>query len=130
MVAAVERDAGARILILLIRTSSGPCDHEKTFTLSNFRIIIRRLITSTMTPPTRKTISVICLVFAILWFVLIGLSEAHYVRSVLRHQTTLHDILGTIYEEQIEGINFVILVVFLIPGVFAWAVYRRFRREY
>ena len=83
-----------------------------------------------MTPSTRKTISVVCLVFAILWFVSLGLGEAHYVRNVLRQQTTLHNILGTIYEEQIEGINFVMLVVFVIPGVFAWAVYRRFRREY
>ena len=85
---------------------------------------------SAMTPSTRKTISVVCLVFAILWFVLLGLGEAHYVRNVLRQQTTLHNILGTIYEEQIEGINFVILVVFLVPGVFAWFMYRRFRREY
>ena len=83
-----------------------------------------------MTPTTRKTISVVCLVFAILWFVLIGLREAHYVRSVLRHQATFHDILEIIYEEQIEGINFVILVIFLVPGVFAWFMYRRFRREY
>jgi hypothetical protein len=83
-----------------------------------------------MTPSTRKTISVVCLIFAILWFVFIGLREAHYVRSVLRHQTTLQDILGIIYEEQIEGINFVILVIFLVPGVFAWFMYRRFRREY
>ena len=85
---------------------------------------------SAMTPSTRKTISVVCLVFAILWFVLLALGEAHYVRGILRQQTTLHDVLGTIYEEQIEGINFVMLVVFVIPGVFAWAVYRRFRREY
>ena len=48
----------------------------------------------------------------------------------MRHQTNLHDILGTIYEEQIEGINFITLVIFLVPGVFAWFMYRRFRREY
>ena len=83
-----------------------------------------------MSPSTRKTISVVCLVFAIAWFVLIGLLETHYVRGVLQHQSMLHDILGTIYEEQIEGINFVVLIVFLIPGVFAWAVHRRFRRQY
>ena len=83
-----------------------------------------------MSPSTRKTISVVCLVFAILWFLFIGFREAHYVRGVMRHQTTLHDILGTIYEEQIEGINFVILIVFLIPGVFAWFMYRRFRQQY
>ena len=83
-----------------------------------------------MSRSTRKAISVVCLIFSILWFVFIGLLEAHYVRSVVQHQSTLHDILGIIYEEQIEGINFVVVVVFLIPGVFAWAVHRRFRREY
>ena len=83
-----------------------------------------------MSPSTRKTISVVCIVFTILWFLLIGWREAHYVRSVMRHQSNLRDILGIIYEEQIEGINFVTLVVFLIPGVFAWFMYRRFRREY
>jgi hypothetical protein len=83
-----------------------------------------------MSPSTRKTISVVCLVFAILWFLFIGLREAHYLRNVMRHQTTLHDIFGTIYEEQIEGINFVTLIIFLAPGVFAWFMYRRFRQEY
>src|SRR5438067_12227178 len=83
-----------------------------------------------MSPSTRKTISFVCLVFTILWFVWIGLREAHYVRSVLRHQTGLHDILGTIYEEQIEGINFVMLVIFLIRGVFACFMYRRLRSEF
>jgi len=83
-----------------------------------------------MSPSTRKTISGVCLVFAILWFGLIGLVEAHYLRNIVRHQSTLHDILRTIYEEQIEGINFVLFIVFLIPGVFAWVVHRRFRREY
>ncbi len=83
-----------------------------------------------MSPSNRKTISKACLVFAILWFVWIGLLEVRYLRSVLRDQTGLHDILGTIYEEQIEGINFVLMVIFLIPGVFSWAVYRRFRRPY
>jgi hypothetical protein len=83
-----------------------------------------------MSPSTRKTISLICLVFAILWFLFIGFREAHYVRGVIRHQTNLHDILGTIYEEQIEGINFIKLVIFLVPGVFAWFMYRRFRQEY
>jgi len=83
-----------------------------------------------MSPSTRRTISFVCLVFTILWFVWIGLREAHYVRVVIRHQTGLHDILGTIYEEQIEGINFVTLVIFLIPGVFALLMYWRFRREY
>ena len=83
-----------------------------------------------MSPSTRKAISVVCLVLAMLWFLFIGFGEAHYVRSVMRNQTNLHDILGTIYEEQIEGINFITLVIFLIPGVFAWFMYRRFRREY
>src|SRR5437899_11983249 len=48
-----------------------------------------------MSPATRKTISNVCLVFAILWFVWIGLLEVRYVRSVLRDQTGLHEILGT-----------------------------------
>lgn len=79
---------------------------------------------------TRKRISVVCLVFAILWFVWIGLREAHYVRNVIRQKATLHHVLGTIYEEQIEGINFVTLVIFLVPGVFALFMHFRFRREY
>lgn len=83
-----------------------------------------------MTSSTRKTISVACLVFAILWFILLGLREAHYVRHVLRQEATLRAALGVIYEEQIEGINFVILLIFLVPGVFAWFMYRRFRKEY
>ena len=83
-----------------------------------------------MNVTTRKRISVVCLVLAILWFIMIGLFEAHYVTNVIRQKATFHHILGTIYEEQIEGINFVTLVIFLVPGVFAWFMYLRFRREY
>jgi ABC-type methionine transport system permease subunit len=82
-----------------------------------------------MNTTTRKRISVVCLVFAILWFVMIGLFEAHYVRNVIRQKDTLHHILGTIYEEQIEGINFVVLVIYLVPGVFGLFMHLRFRRE-
>ena len=83
-----------------------------------------------MKASTRKGISIACLVFTILWFVVIGLREARYIRHALRHEATLHDVLGVIYEEQIEGINFVVLVIFLIPGVFSWVMYRRFKSEY
>jgi hypothetical protein len=83
-----------------------------------------------MNTTTRKRISVVCLVFAILWFVMLGLFEAHYVTSVIRQKATLHHILGTIYEEQIEGINFVALVIYLVPGVFVLFMHLRFRREY
>jgi hypothetical protein len=38
--------------------------------------------------------------------------------------------LGIIYEEQIEGINFIVLFLYLVPGLFAWLMYRRFRRDY
>ena len=101
------------------------------FTLSDFLIYyLPGYLLSTMNALTRKRISVACLVFAILWLVMIGLFEAHYVRSVIRQKATLHHVLGTIYEEQIEGINFVLLLIFLIPGVFSWAVYRRFKRSY
>ncbi len=78
----------------------------------------------------RKTVSIVCLRFAILWLIIVVLFESRYIISVFRHQPAFRDVLGTIYEEQIEGINFVILLVYLIPSLFAWAVYRRFRREY
>jgi len=79
---------------------------------------------------TRKRISVVFLVFAILWFIWISLREVHYVTNVIRQKATFHHVLNTIYEEQIEGINFVTLVIFLVPGVFALVIYFRFRREY
>ena len=83
-----------------------------------------------MNPSKRKTIRVACLTFAILWFVAIGIFEARYLISVARAQPTLRAVLEIVYEEQIEGINFVLMIIFLIPGVFSWAVYRRFRRPY
>jgi len=79
---------------------------------------------------TRKRISVVFLVFAILWFIWISLREVYYVTNVIRQKATFHHVLNTIYEEQIEGINFVTLVIFLVPGVFALVIYFRFRREY
>ena len=83
-----------------------------------------------MNDATKKRISTASLVFTIVWFVFILLLEVRYVTSVVRHQQTFHNVLGTIYEDQIEGINFVLVIVFLIPGFFAWAVHRRFRRKY
>ena len=83
-----------------------------------------------MTDITRKRIAMACRIFMILWFVGIALLETRYVISVFRQRPTVHHMLKTIYEEQIEGINFVLMLIFLIPGLFSWAVYRRFKRAY
>ena len=83
-----------------------------------------------MTDANRKRIAMASWIFMILWLAGIALLEARYIISVFRQRATVHHVLGTIYEEQIEGINFVLMIIFLIPGVFSWAVYRRFRRSY
>ena len=83
-----------------------------------------------MTDANRKRIAMASRIFMILWFVGLALLEARYAVSVFRQRATVHRVLGTIYEEQIEGINFVLVIIYLIPGLFAWAVHRRFRREY
>ena len=70
--------------------------------------------------------------FAILWYVGIALLEVHYIFGVLQQEANLrhYHLLHMIYEEQIEGINFIMVIIFLVPGAFAWLLYRRFRREY
>ena len=83
-----------------------------------------------MTDENRKRIAMAARIFMILWFVGIALLEARYCISVFRQRPTVHHMVRTIYHEQIEGINFVLLIIYLIPGVFAWAVYRRFKRSY
>jgi len=83
-----------------------------------------------MNTSTRKTVSIVFLCFTIIWFAVILVFEARYLVSVFRQQRAFRDVLGTIYEEQIEGINFIILVVYLIPGLFGWAMHKRFKKEY
>ena len=85
-----------------------------------------------MNRTTLRTISKICLVFAILWFVGLVILEVHYVFSVLRQEANLrhYHLLRMIYEEQIEGINFILVIIFLVPGVFAWLLHIRFRQEH
>ncbi len=83
-----------------------------------------------MNTSTRKTIAAVSLGFTIIWFAAILLFESRYLFSVFRQQRAFRDALGTIYEEQIEGINFIILFVYLVPGLFAWVMYRRFKKEY
>jgi hypothetical protein len=85
-----------------------------------------------MNASTRKTIAKVCKVFAILWLAGLVVFETRYIISVVRDQAVHHHyhILRAIYEEQLEGINLVLLIVFLIPSAFAWLLYTRFRREY
>jgi hypothetical protein len=85
-----------------------------------------------MTRSTLRIISKLCLVFAIVWFVGIAVLEVHYVFSVLRQEAHLrhYHLLYMIYEEQIEGINFILVIIFLVPGAFAWLMHRRFRQEH
>ena len=83
-----------------------------------------------MNAATRKTISLVCLCFAIVWFAIVVRFESRYLIGVFRHQATFRDVIQTIYEEQIEGINFIVLFVYLIPGVFALVMYWRFKKEY
>ena len=83
-----------------------------------------------MNANTRKTISVVFFCIAIFWFAIILIFESRYLISVFRQQATLRHVLGTIYEEQIEGINFVALLVYLIPGLFSLVMYSRFKKSY
>jgi hypothetical protein len=83
-----------------------------------------------MNAATRKTTSIVCLCFAVLWFVFIVLLESRYLFGVFRHQPTFRAVMGTVYEEQIEGINFIILLIYLIPGIFALVMYWRFNKDY
>jgi hypothetical protein len=85
-----------------------------------------------MNRSTLRIISKVCLVFAIVWFVGIAVLEVHYVFSVLRQEANLrhYHLLYMVYEEQIEGINFILVIIFLVPGAFAWLMHRRFRHEY
>jgi hypothetical protein len=83
-----------------------------------------------MNPNTRKTIKAIFLWFTIIWFAVILVFESRYLIGVFRQQHALRPALGIIYEEQIEGINFIVLFVYLVPGLFGWLMYRRFRKEY
>ena len=82
-----------------------------------------------MNANTRKTISVVFLCIAVLWFAAILIFESRYLISVFRQQANFHDVLGTIYEEQIEGINFVVLLVYLVPGLFSLVMYSRFKKS-
>ena len=83
-----------------------------------------------MNANTRKTVSIVFLCFTILWFAFILLFESRYLLSVFRQQRTFRDVLEIIYEEQIEGINFITLFVYLVPGLFSWLMYRRFKKGY
>jgi hypothetical protein len=83
-----------------------------------------------MNDATRKTISIVCLVFTIVWFVVLAIFESRYLIGVLRAEATFRAAMGIVYEEQIEGINFIILLVYLIPGLFALVMYRRFKQSY
>jgi hypothetical protein len=83
-----------------------------------------------MDAATRKTISIVCLCFSLLWFAFIVLFESHYLIGVFRSHPTFRAVMRTVYEEQIEGINFIVLVVYLIPGLLALVMYRRFKKGY
>ncbi|MDX6303111.1 MAG: hypothetical protein QOI77_80 [Blastocatellia bacterium] len=83
-----------------------------------------------MNANTRKTLKAVFFWFTIIWFAVIVVFESRYLIGVFRQQRALRPGLGIIYEEQIEGINFIVLFVYLVPGLFAWLMYRRFRRDY
>jgi hypothetical protein len=83
-----------------------------------------------MNASTRKTISLVFRVFSLIWFAALLVFESRYLIGVFRQQRAFRAALGIIYEEQIEGINFIILVVWLIPGLFGWAMHKRFKKEY
>ena len=83
-----------------------------------------------MNANTRKILKIFFLWFAILWFAAIVVFESRYLIGVVRQQHSFGAALSTVYEEQIEGINFLILFVYLVPGLFAWFMNRRFRKDY
>ena len=83
-----------------------------------------------MDASTRKTISLVFRWLSFIWFAALLVFELRYLIGVFRQQPAFRGALGIVYEEQIEGINFIILIVYLIPGLFAWAMHKRFKKEY
>jgi hypothetical protein len=81
-----------------------------------------------MEAATLKKIRISCLVFAVLWFVVLAMFEARYLIKLSRVQPNLRAVLGIAYEDQIEGINFFVMLMYFAPGIFSWFVYRRFRK--
>jgi hypothetical protein len=98
--------------------------------LEPFTIFAFRFTIAEMDASTRKTISLVFRWLSLIWFVALLVFESRYLISVFRQQRAFGATLGIIYEEQIEGINFIIMVVYLIPGLFAWAMHKRFKKEY
>ena len=83
-----------------------------------------------MDASTRKTISLVFRWFSLIWFAALLVFELRYLIGVFRQQPALRGALGIVYEEQIEGINFIILLIYLIPGLFGWAMHKRFKKQY
>ena len=82
-----------------------------------------------MNATVRKRIAVAFLVVAIVWFAIIGLLELRYLINVVRERPTFHHVVRTTYEEQIQGVNFLLVLVYLVPGLFCWVMYARFKKE-
>ena len=83
-----------------------------------------------MDTAARKRVAVVFLVITIAWFAIIGVMEAHYLVRLILERPTVHHVLNTVYEEQIQSGRFLLVLIFLAPGLFFWAMYARFRREY
>ena len=83
-----------------------------------------------MDASTRKTFSLVFRWLSLIWFAALLIFELRYLIIVFRQQRAFSAALGIIYEEQIEGINFIILLIYLIPGLFGWAMHKRFKKEY
>lgn len=59
-------------------------------------------------------------------FVGIAMPKAHYASLGEKANPRHFHLLRMIYEERIEGINFVLVIIFLILGAFAWLLFLRF----
>ncbi len=80
-----------------------------------------------MNTTVKGTLSVVFLVLAILWFAIFALLEVLYIIRVFMKEPGIYYALRTILNEQAEGINPVITIILLMPGIGAFHLYKRFK---
>lgn len=73
----------------------------------------------------RKLVSIVCLVFAILWYTIGGIIFIIYCIGVFQKEVGVYYAIQTIIQDWFSSLNWLIFVIFLLPGIFAYKGYER-----
>ncbi len=73
----------------------------------------------------KKVLAIICLIFTIIWYSFAGLIFILYCIETYNNEVGIYYTVTKVLEEWFSTINLIVLLIFLLPGIVTFELYKK-----